>query len=159
MNIRLARKDEVKLLQNLNDLVFTDNSKYDSDLKMDWAQSDTDKEYFDSVLKNPDAICLIAEVKSKPIGYITAVPREFSYRLSKYIEIDNMGVSPEFRSKGIGSQLVDRCLNMAKEKGYQKVYVNSYSSNSNAILFLLKNDAMCGEILSIDGGMSLKVLN
>ncbi len=30
---------------------------------------------------------------------------------------------------------------------------------ADAILFLLKNDAMCGEILTIDGGMSLKTLN
>lgn len=30
---------------------------------------------------------------------------------------------------------------------------------ADAVLFLLKNDAMCGEILSIDGGMSLKTLN
>lgn len=29
---------------------------------------------------------------------------------------------------------------------------------ADAIIFLIKNDAMCGEILTIDGGMSLKVL-
>ncbi len=32
------------------------------------------------------------------------------------------------------------------------------SEIAEAILFLLKNDAMCGEILTIDGGMSLKTL-
>lgn len=30
---------------------------------------------------------------------------------------------------------------------------------ADAIVFVLKNDAMCGEILTIDGGMGLKVLN
>jgi NAD(P)-dependent dehydrogenase (short-subunit alcohol dehydrogenase family) len=29
---------------------------------------------------------------------------------------------------------------------------------ADAIVFLVKNDAMCGEILTIDGGMSLVTL-
>jgi ribosomal protein S18 acetylase RimI-like enzyme len=138
MNIRSAHKDEVKVLQDLNDLVFKDNSKYDPDLKLDWAQSPIGKEYFESVLNNADAICLIAEENSKPIGYIAAVPRDFGYRLSKYIEIENMGVSSEFQSEGIGSQLVDKCLDIARKNGFQKVYVNSYSDNIKAVSFYEK---------------------
>ena len=127
--------DKVKVLQNLNDEVFVDNHKYDFDLKMDWAQSETGRKYFTDVLNNPEAICLIAEEDDKSVGYLVAAPKDFSYRLSKYIEIENMGVSPKFRSKGIGAQLVEKCLELAKEKGYQKIYVNAYSENTKAIAF------------------------
>jgi ribosomal protein S18 acetylase RimI-like enzyme len=138
MIIRTAKIDDVVALQNLNDIVFVDNSRYDPDLKKDWAQSEIGKRYFTSVLNNQKAICLIAEEDSKPIGYLAASPKDFGYRLSKYIEIENMGVSPSFRSKGIGFQLVNKCLEIAREIGYQKVYVNAYFENTKAIAFYEK---------------------
>ena len=139
MEIRQATVNDVSTLQNLNDEVFVDNHKYDPDLKMDWAQSETGKEYFTDVVNNPNAICLIAEENGKAIGYIAAAPKEFGYRLSKYLEIENMGVSPEHRSKGIGIKLMDECLSRAKNKGFQKVYVNAYFENVGAINFYEKS--------------------
>lgn len=137
MEIKVITSDSSKVvvLQNLNDEVFVDNRKYDSDLKMDWAQSETGRKYFTEVLNNPEAICLLAEEENKPVGYLIAIPKDISYRLSKYIEIENMGVSPNFRSKGIGIQLINKCIELAKEYGYQKVYVNTYFENTKAIVF------------------------
>ena len=139
MEIRQATNNDVSILQNLNDEVFVDNHKYDPDLKMDWAQSEKGKEYFTDVVNNSYAICLIAEENGKAIGYIAAEPKEFDYRLSKYIEIENMGVSPEHRSKGIGIKLIDECLKKAKDNGFQKVYVNAYFENLGAINFYEKS--------------------
>lgn len=135
MTIRFAKQDEVATLQNLNDEVFVDNSKYDPDLKMDWAQSDEGKKYFTSVLQSSESICLIAEQDGNPIGYLVAMPKRFDYRLSKYIEIENMGVTTTSRSKGVGTALIYECCRAAKERGYQKVYVCAYSANSRAITF------------------------
>ncbi len=139
MEIRPAVKSDVQKLQDLNDEVFVDNSKYDPDLKRNWAQSGLGKKYFAEVVSDPEAICLIAEENNKPIGYIAAGPKEFNYRLSKYLEIQNMGVSPDFRSKGVGSQLMNKCLAIAKSRGYQKVYVTSYFENSKAVSFYENN--------------------
>lgn len=136
ITIRKSSPNDVLILQNLNDEVFINNHKYDPDLRMDWAQSeDGGKKYFTDLLNNNDAICLIAEIEGKAVGYIAASPKEISYRNSKYIEIENMGVNPNYRSLGIGSQLMDQCLKSAEERGYQKVYVNAYSQNSMAIEF------------------------
>ena len=138
MIVRRARKNEVKILQDLNNQVLEDNQKYDSDLKMDWVKSVAGKKYFNKIVNNTSAICLIAEVNGAPVGYIVAAPKEFSYRLSKYIEIENMGVSPKYRSKGIGSRLIIECIKIAKNKGFQKIYVNSYYKNTKAIKFYQK---------------------
>lgn len=139
IDIRPAKKEETKVLQNLNDEVFQDNSKYDPDLKTDWAQSELGKKYFTKILNNPKAICLIAEDDSKPIGYIAAVHKPMSWSLSKYLEIVNMGVSPDYRSQGIGTNLIKKCLEIAKRKGYQKVYVASYYKNTRAVSFYEKS--------------------
>ena len=139
MNIRKAKPDDVKLLQNLNDELFADNSKYDKDLKLDWAQSEVGKKYFAELVNNKDAICLIAEDNEKPVGYLAAEPKEFSYRNSKYIEIDNMSVSPKFRSKGVGTKLIEECFRIARERGFERAYVNAYFQNLKAIEFYEKN--------------------
>jgi len=138
MTIRTARKNEIKTLQTLNKEIFIDNHKYDLDLKMDWTQSEAGKKYFTNILNNTNAICLIAEKNSVPIGYIVAAPKKFGYRLSKYIEIENIVVLPKYRSLGIGSRLITECLKIAKEKGFQKTYVSSYYKNSKAIKFYEK---------------------
>lgn len=139
IKIRTARKEEVKDLQNLNDEVFISDQQYDPDLFMDWAQSNKGKEYFTQLLNNQNSCCLIAEDNGRKVGYIAAVPKDISYRKSKYIEIENMGVTPQRRSKGIGSILIQECLKWAKSKGFQKVYVNAYFNNIKAIKFYKRN--------------------
>lgn len=139
MFIRQANKDEVEILQILNNEVFIDNQKYDSDLDMNWARSEKGKKYFSKLLNDSNAFCLIAEDNKKLIGYIAARKKDISYRKSKYIEIENMGVIPEYRSKGIGSSLIKKCLTWAKEKGFQKIYVNSYFQNNKGIVFYKRN--------------------
>jgi ribosomal protein S18 acetylase RimI-like enzyme len=139
ITIKPAGKDDIQTLQILNDEVFVDNHKYDPDLKMDWAKSDVGKKYFTEAVANPDDICLIAWDGERAAGYLAASPKDFGYRLSKYIEIDNMGVSPDYRSKGIGSQLMNEFFKIAKQRGFQKAYVNAYFENSGAVEFYEKN--------------------
>lgn len=135
INIDFAHKDEVETLQNLNDEVFVDNHKYDLDLKMDWAKSDVGKKYFTEAINDPEGICLIAKEGDRAVGYLAASAKDFGYRLSKYCEIDNMGVSPDYRSKGIGTRLMARFFEIARNRGFQKVYVNAYSDNVKAVEF------------------------
>lgn len=139
IHIRHAIKNEVKVLQNLNDEVFIDNQKYDTDLDMNWAKSEKGKKYFKDLLNNPEAICFIAEENANPVGYIAAGPKTVSYRKSKYLEIENMGVIPEYRSKGIGGMLIEECLKWGKSQGFQKVFVNAYFDNKEAIEFYKMN--------------------
>lgn len=134
-----ANINNVQALQDLNDEVFIDNSKYDDDLKLDWAQSEVGKKYFSDLVENPEDICIIARDGERPVGYIAAEPKIFGYRLSKYIEIDNMGVTPEYRSKGVGTELLTKVTEIAKQRGYKKLFVNSYWDNEKAISFYEKN--------------------
>jgi diamine N-acetyltransferase len=141
IRLRPAQPSEVKTLQDLNDEVFIDNYQYDRDLDLNWAQSEAGgKKYFTELLNNQDSICIIAEDGDRPIGYLAACPQEVSYRLSKCIEIENMGVIPEYQSFGIGSRLIAECSRIAKERGFQKIYVNAYSKNLKAIKFYKRNE-------------------
>lgn len=139
MTIRQARKDEIQKLQDLNDEAFADNPKYDSDLNLNWAQSDVGKKYFNDGLNSSETYFLVAEDGEKLVGYIAAAPQHFDDRNSKYIEIENLGIIPEYRSKGIGKKLIEECFTWAKKKGYQKAYLKCYFKNTNALTFYKNN--------------------
>ncbi len=139
INLRQAKPDEVRGIQDLNDLVFADNVKYDPDLDPGWAQSDKGRKYFTDRLSDPTAYFVVAEEGGRLVGYANAQPiKEFEYREHKYVEIDNLGVIPEYRRQGIASKLLDECLSWAKGEGYEKVYLQSYAKNTGAREFYKK---------------------
>jgi GNAT superfamily N-acetyltransferase len=82
---------------------------------------------------------VIAEDEGQAIGYLAASPRSFSYKTKSYTELDNMGVTPEYRSRGIGSQLVDKYLEWSREGGYEKACVNAFAKNTGALEFYRKH--------------------
>lgn len=139
INIRLATKDEVADLQHLNNEVFIDNAKYDEDLDLSWATGEKGTQYFTQLLNDSSSLCLIAEDEGKRIGYLAAGPKEIDYRKSKYFEIQNMGVVPGYRSKGIGKLLMEKCFEWARVQGFQKAFVNAYIKNQEAAHFYKKN--------------------
>lgn len=139
VKIRIARKDEVGELQNLNDKAFIDNPKYDADFDSNWSKSIYAKEYFTELLNNPQAVCMIVEDGSISIGYAAVAPKLVRYRHSRYCEVQNIGIIPEYRKRGIGKKLIWECCKWAKAQGYQKIYLNSFFKNKNAIEFYKKN--------------------
>ena len=140
IQIRVCNKDEVSDLQKLNNEVFIDNAQYDSDLELGWALSDSGKKYFTQLLNNEENICLIAESDGEKVGYLVTRPKHSNTRKSRYCEIENMGVSPVYRSQGIGSLLLIKCFEVAKANGFEKVFVTSYFGNTQAIDFYKKHN-------------------
>lgn len=133
--IRKAVKKDWRIIQRLNNEVFEDNKEYDKFLMKDYALSKTGVEYFKKITSDPSFYCIIAGVEGKPVGYLVATKKIIPYRAVKTIELDNMGVSPSFRSKGIGTQLVKALKRWAKKHSFDTVYVNSYINNVKAIDF------------------------
>ncbi|HYD34699.1 MAG TPA: GNAT family N-acetyltransferase [Vitreimonas sp.] len=149
---RLARTDEGPALQLLNEEVFIDNHQYDPDLKLDWARSAEGEKYFQELVNDTNSCCIVADDLGKLAGYVAASPREFSYRHSRYLEVDNMGVSPAYRSQGLGGALMQECRTWARKHGYDKLYVNCYAKNEKALAFYKK----CGFDI-IDMSLEMKV--
>ena len=139
-SIRQARVDDVETLQNLNNEVFLDNKKYDDDIIEDWATSNKGRNYFTKLLSDKNSLCLIAENEGKPVGYIACSVKNLDYRKSKNLEINNMGTRPKYRSRGIGTLLIKKAKEWAKQQGYKRMYVNSYFKNVRAIKFYKKSD-------------------
>lgn len=134
-----GKKNDWKKMQILNNEVFIDNSKYDEDIIIDWARSEKGEKYFKEILADKNALVLFAYHNDKLVGYLAARQKIFSYRKSKCLEIENMGVNPKYRSKGIGSKLIKECVALVKKLDYKRVYVNSYYKNNKAVAFYKRN--------------------
>ena len=66
--------------------------------------------------KDSDCIHFLALKKSKPIG---------AARLQKYGKIERVSVLREYRSKGIGTAIMKRVIESAKDLNVEKIYLHS----------------------------------
>jgi ribosomal protein S18 acetylase RimI-like enzyme len=140
MNItfRRALPQDWQAIQKLNDEVMVSNSAYDAYMHKEYAYTQDGEKYYKEVTSNSEYICILAEDNGKPVGYLAGSHKNLTYRTVKIMELNDMGVSPEYRSQGIGSLLVAELKRIAKSEGYQTIYVNSYFKNTKAIEFYKK---------------------
>ncbi len=139
VRIRRAKRNELKVIQDLNHELFLSDKDRDKFLNFNWPY-DEGKRYFLKRITDPACICLVADVRGKIIGYLAGSVREVeSWRPVKRTELENMLVKPEFRSGGIGSKLVEGFLKWSKAKKVNRALVVAYATNIKAVEFYRRN--------------------
>lgn len=139
IKIELAMVSDWELIQKLNNEVFVSDKENDDDLDLNWPFSENGIKYYKKLASGEYGKCFIAYIDGKPAGYIALAVKDFGYRKGKYIEVENMGVSPEYRSHGVGHLLIEKAVEWAKEKGATKLYVSAYWKNTKGLSFYKRN--------------------
>lgn len=90
-------------------------------------------ENFASYVDSPDKSIWVAESQDAIVGYVSATVHQTSNLAvvpheGPYVEIDDLYVSPEHRSRSIGSRLVESALDLARERGIH--YATLFTSSS-----------------------------
>ena len=137
--IKSAQPEDWQIIQKLNNQVFLADKDHDDDLDLSWPFSEIGIKYYKELTSGKYGKCFIAYANNEPVGYIALANKNFGYRKSKYLEIENIGVEPKFRSQGIGHLLVEKAGQYAKEIGDTKLFVSAYWQNTQAINFYKKN--------------------
>lgn len=106
---------------------------------MNWPFSPKGVDYYKKLAGGEYGKCFIAYLDNKSVGYVALAIKDFGYRKSRYVEIENIGVDPEYRSQGIGNRLMEETEKWAKEQNATKLYVSAYCGNKRAIGFYKKN--------------------
>lgn len=135
IKINIAKQEDWEVLQNLNNEVYLSDSEFDEDLDLSRPFSEGGENYLKKLANGEYGKCYIAYADDKPAGYIAMSQLKFDHRKSRYVEIENMGVSPKYRSQGIGKMLVDEAKKWAKELGINKMFVVAYYNNQKAVKF------------------------
>ena len=135
ITIRKTLPADWQVIQKLNNEVFENDSKNDQYLDLVWPYSKDGIKHYKKVVSSPSYCCLIAEADGKPVGHLVGGEKSISYRKVKTSEIIELGVSPAYRSKGIGAELISSFRDWSKNRGFQTIMVNAYYTNEKAIKF------------------------
>lgn len=152
ISLRQATVEDVSILQKLNQEVFVEDFQYDNDLDMDWAMGEKGKNYFTKAVSSNESACFVAEIDNKAVGYLSIGYKRTPFRKNRYLEVENIGVSPEFRSQGIGAELIKKARDWGREHGFSRLFVNSYFNNSRAVEFYKRNG-----FAEIDLGLEMEI--
>ena len=133
IKIQTAQSNDWKIIQKLNHQVFLSDQANDDDLELNWPFSRKGIAYYHKLANGKHGKCYIAYLDHKPVGYVAI--KHFGYRKSKYVEIENIGVDPEYRSSGIGQLLLKAVVKWAKDQKATKLFVSAYWHNKRGIKF------------------------
>jgi len=129
-------------IQKLNQLLFIKEQKeYDQKYDTNWPFSEAGIRYYTKELTSKDRVIFIArDNKGKAIGYLAASSKNPSGYINnmKVAELDNTLILDEYRSKGIGSRLVNELKKWAKEIDAQRITVLASYENKKGINFYKK---------------------
>ncbi len=112
--------------------------KYRNDFKnlnVEWLEKYFEVEPYDKeVLSNPEKYILekggkifFAKLEDKIIGTVALMPKNSSFELTK------MAVTDKIQSKGIGSLLMQKCIDEAKNLGLKEIFLFSNTKLDKAI--------------------------
>ncbi len=99
-----------------------------------------DNDGFQKVIRSKNNFVLVAEEDSKLIGLITASARLVVRYPIPIMQVDEFYVDIAFRSQGIGQKLMLAIEDIAQQKGYQRIYIESgYQHEEQGHKFYKKN--------------------
>ena len=135
ITIKQATIKDIKDIQKLNHKIMFRNVEYDGDININFDLQKAGYKFFKEAVKNPRGCFFIAYDGDEMIGYANGGLKRYCYRNKKYFEIENVGVIPEYKRKGIGRRLLQELTRWAKKKGAQRLYLNCYIRNKEALSF------------------------
>jgi len=144
LDIRCARIEDAKLLAELGAQTFAETFTEDNtpeDMAAYLAAS-FNLEKLTAELTDPLSLFFIAEVDGHAAGYAKIHAGEASQGVEgqKPIELVRLYVSRKWLGRGVGQALMQRCLNKAREQGFQTIWLGVWEHNSRALAFYRKWD-------------------
>src|SRR5687768_10344588 len=116
-------------------------------LERQWEQEDIaygdfnplSQEAYVSILERFPAYFLVAEHNGRLVGYIHGSvyhdnPVEVIPSQEAYVEIEDIYVQPDFRSRDIGGALLERIFEVAQQEGIERFIVGTLSKETDRIL-------------------------
>lgn len=140
ISIRKATVNDLEEILKLNKALFDYEEKFNSEYNLEWTYSEKGQAYFKKRIARDSSIVLVAEVKTKIVGYLLIFVDSHSIRkINPIAEIENMFISEEYRAHGVGTELMREAIKQVREKGAKNLEVEVEAQNSGAINFYKSN--------------------
>lgn len=142
MQIRQATTADLLLLQAIGRQTFAasfgeDNTAADMEQYLNEKFS---TEQLSKELEHPESHFFFAEIEGEVIGYlkINTGTAQSEQILENALEIERIYVLAAYHGKGIGKQLFDKALEIAKAKDFHLIWLGVWEENPRAIRFYAK---------------------
>lgn len=142
IQIRIAGSQDAQLLADLGAKTFYDafaayNTPEDMAGYLHGAFSEQKQA---EELSAPGSVFLVAESEEEPVGYARLLggSMETCITGSKPVELVRIYVLQEWKGKKVGGLLMQKCLDEARGRGYDSIWLGVWENNPNAIAFYQK---------------------
>lgn len=140
--IRIANNSDFEQINIIRKQV----SKIHSDNEDKIFKNDFSNEFRDYLLEyfgSDEKVAIVCEIEKQIVGYvmldfIVKPETVYSYE-QKFVNICEFGVLEDYRSKGIGKQLLEFVINFAKEKHFDEIRLDAWNFNNGAVEFYKRN--------------------
>ena len=136
MLIRKADRNDIKELQKLYAELEEDAVIFQPE---HFVMGNRDEQFFDSIFNSDNQDILVAESDNKVVGFAHVVMLEQKkvpcLKPEKVVYLQDLDVSKELRSRGIGAQLIDACKDYGKEHGADFMRTQVFPQNVRGMKF------------------------
>ena len=139
MIIRIADKEDIKDLQHLYYELENDAVKFQPE---HFVHGDRGEEFFDAIFSSDNQDIIVAEQDGKIVGFahvmILEQKRVPCLKPERVIYLQDLDVSEELRSQGIGTKLIEACKDHGINKGADFMRTQVFPENVRGMKFYEK---------------------
>ena len=142
MNIRYGTLADAKLLAEIGAKTFYDAFAKDNtpeNIAL-YLEKSFSPEIQLAQLSDPEIVFLIAELEGKPVGFakLNLNHDHNSQENPKTLELERIYAIQEFIGKGVGKELMQACIDEARKRGCDSIWLGVWEKNPRAIVFYKK---------------------
>ena len=142
MNIRYGTPNDAKMLAEIGAKTFHDSFAKDNtpeDIAL-YIERSFSPDIQLTQLSDPEIVYLVAEIDDKPVGYVKLnLYRDHnSQKYPKTLELERIYSIKEFIGRGVGKELMLACIEEAKQRGCDSLWLGVWEKNPRAIAFYKK---------------------
>jgi ribosomal protein S18 acetylase RimI-like enzyme len=78
---------------------------------------------------HPSSFVLFAQLEGQSIGLATCFINFSTFKAKSYLNIHDIIITKEYRGKGIGRMLIEKCIAIARERSYCKITLEVRDDN------------------------------
>ncbi|MFI5693902.1 GNAT family N-acetyltransferase [Kribbella sp. NPDC051586] len=94
------------------------------------------RDWYAGLMADPAALVVVAAAGPEVVGHLVGTYADCSEMwLAPRAELVSMFVAPRRRTEGIGSHMVGRFTDWARERGAARIQVDAYAANERALRF------------------------
>lgn len=142
MELRYGGPKDAKVLAEIGKKTFYD--AYVKDVDLENLKTVIEETFSEELqlqeINNSDSLFLIAEVNGKIAGYAKLIRNASNKHVigKDHMELSRIYLLQEYIGKGIGKELMQRCIDEARQRGCNSLWLGVWENNQNAIGFYRK---------------------